>query len=226
MDTKTKARYWTAVLYPENMRSDWEDTVGDIVGLPGSYSIHDKDMLATYQVKEDYERKVHVHMMLAFPNTTTYKRALQVFDSLSAPGKQAVNTCQAINSVRNMYEYLIHNTETCKKQGKYLYDASERKCFNNFDIGAYEQLSLDDKNRMTKELCDFIKDNGISNFLDFYDMAMQAYDFTYFEIIKTYSGFFERLCKGNFHKQNQGGQGPDFCVSKNCEAPLTDRSGD
>lgn len=200
MANNVKARYWVAVAYPENMIDDWKVTIGDVLGLPGAYCVHDKDMLGKHKGKEDHERKEHVHIMLAFPNTTTYKRAMEVFSSLNAPGKQALNKVQVINSVRNMYDYLIHDTETCKKQGKYKYDKAERIEFNNFDIGAYEQLSIDDKNKMTKELCDFIKERKISNFLDFYDMAMKEYDFSYFEIIKTYSGFFERLCKGNYHK--------------------------
>jgi hypothetical protein len=206
MSNVTKARYWTAVLYPENMREGWEETIGDIIGLPYAYCIHDKDSLAKYQPKnqdEEYQRKTHVHIMIAFGNTTTYKRAMTIFSLLNEEGKQALNTCQACNSVRNTYEYLIHNTETCRKQGKYAYDTKERITGNNFDIGAYEQLSTDDKNRMAKELCDFISDNMICNFLDFYDFALAKFGSEYFEVIKTYSGFFERLCKGCYHKARE-----------------------
>lgn len=198
----TKARYWTGVLYPENMRSDWQDVIGDILGVPYAYCIHDKDMLGEYEPKqgEEHQRKEHVHLMVVFAGPTTYNHALNIMSSLSEKGKQAINTCEACHSVRNTYEYLIHNTETSKKQGKYLYSESERVCGNNFDIGAYEQLSVSDKNRMAKELCDFISDNGFTNFMDFYDMAMSAFSFEYFEIVKSYSGLFDRLCKGAYLK--------------------------
>lgn len=214
---RTKAKYWTAVLYPENMVDGWEDAIGDILGLPGEYCVHDKDSLAKYSPKqgsEDYQRKAHVHLMIAYSNTTTYNHAMMTFNKLSAPGKQALNKCESVNNVRHMHEYLIHNTETCRKQGKYEYAASERISFNNFDIGAYEQLSLEDKNRMTKELCDFISNNNFCNFVDFYDNAMNIYGFEYFEIIKTYSGLFERLCKGNYHKVMHSLKGVDAVFAR------------
>ena len=202
MSNNQKAKYWTAVCYPENMRDDWIEQIGDILGVPYAYCIHDKDSLAKYNPtdNEEYQRKTHVHIMIALPNTTTYKHAMDIFGGLSAEGKQALNTCESINSVRNTYEYLIHNTETSRKQGKYKYDISERITGNNFDIGSYEQLSLADKKRMTRELCDFITNNCITNFADFYEQSMLQFGEEYFESISTYSGLFERLCKGNYHK--------------------------
>ena len=100
-----KARYWTGVLWLENLDENWQDEIADLVQVPFAYCIHDKD------VDEQNEgRKPHVHLILAFSNTTTYNHALQVFKLL---GDKAVNTIQACISIRNTYEYLIHNTETC-----------------------------------------------------------------------------------------------------------------
>lgn len=195
-----KAKYWVGVLYPDNMKENWQIEIGDILGVPYSYCIHDKDMLSEYNQKQGESRKVHVHCLIAFPNTTTQSNAFNVLSGLSADGCQALNTVQACNSVRNTYEYLIHNTETAIKQGKYLYSESERICGNNFDIGCFEQLSMNDKNKMAQELCEFISSRKIYNFVDFYDGAIQHFGNEYFEIIKSYSGLFERLCKGNYHK--------------------------
>ncbi|MBR5544618.1 MAG: hypothetical protein IKU66_04015, partial [Clostridia bacterium] len=68
-----KARFWVGVLYPENMVEDWETKIGDIVQLPYAYCIHDKDL-----EKDGDDRKVHTHIILAFPNTTTQKHAFNV----------------------------------------------------------------------------------------------------------------------------------------------------
>lgn len=194
--TKRNARYWWAVLYPENLREDWQDDIGDIVQLPYAYCVHSKD-----RDKKSEHRKDHVHLILVFPNTTTQTHAESVFQKLCAEGKQAFNTIQSIISIRNSYDYLIHDTETCKKKGKELYDPSERITGNNFDIGAYEQLGLSEKNDICKELCTAIVENGFCNFVDFYSYVIATYeDSNYFDILKTYSGLFERLCKGNFHK--------------------------
>lgn len=191
-----KARYWWAVLYPENMRSDWADKLGDIVQLPFAYCLHTKD-----RDTQSEHRKDHIHLILAFPNTTTYTHALKVFGLLSAEGKKAVNKCEAVVNIRNTYNYLIHDTDACRKAKKELYSAEERITGNNFDIGAYEQIGLAERNDICKELCNAIVDNGFTNFVDFYSFVLASYeDSNYFDVLKTYSGLFERLCKGNYHK--------------------------
>ena len=206
-----KARYWTATLYPENMVEDWETLIGDIVQLPYAYCIHDKDHLAQYKpgktsskLDKETDRKVHVHIILAFANTTTRNSAHSTFMKLAAEGRQPIaenGKIEAVSNIRHAYEYLIHNTETArKKQKKYQYDPKERITGNNFDIGAYEQVSVADKDRMARELCNIIRDNEFSNFMDFYDYVDNNLGMEYFEIIKTYSGLFERLTKGNFQK--------------------------
>lgn len=191
-----KARFWCAVLYPENMIEEWQDDIGDVVQLPFSYCLHDID----HDSKSEH-RKDHVHIILAFPNTTTKKHAMSVFELLSAPGKKALNTIQAVINIRNMYDYLIHDTETCRKKGKEEYSPEARISGNNFDIGAYEQLSVVEKSEIIRELCNVIIKEYFTNFADFYMHVVTNYeDYNYFEALKTYSGLFERLTKANFQK--------------------------
>lgn len=193
----SNARFWTAVLYPENMIEEWEIDIGDIVQLPYAYCIHDTDTDS-----QSEHRKDHVHIILAFPNTTTFNHAKSVFDLLSAPGKSALNTIQRCINIRSAYNYLIHDTETCRKKCKYLYDQSYRITGNNFDIGAYEQLDVSVKNEMLKEMCDMIIKEGFVNFGDFYmHVVTNLEDFNYFDLLKTYSGLFERLTKSNWQKK-------------------------
>lgn len=190
-----KAKYWTGILYPENMRDDWELSIGDLVEMPYSYCIHQGEK----DGNED-ERKAHVHMLLVFPNSTTYRHAMSIFNRLSAEGRRAINTCQKVANIRHAYDYLIHATETAKKQGKKQYAPSDRICGNSFDIGAYEQLSVAEKDKMCKELADIIIKKSFTNFADFYFYVTSNFDSSYFEIIKTYSGFFERLIRGVYQK--------------------------
>lgn len=194
----TKARYWSGVLYPENMVDNWETEIGDIVQVPYAYCIHDAD-----KTGKEEERKVHVHLILVFPNTTTYSHAFKVFDLLSKEGCKAINKCEAVVSIRGAYDYLIHDTDAAKKAKKKLYDSSCRKTGNNFDIGAYEQLGVAEKNEMCQLLCNIIIAEKFTNFVDFYAYCMAEIfpeDSNYFEIVKSYSGLFERLTKGNFQK--------------------------
>ena len=192
-----KARFWVGVLYLENMIDNWEIEIGDLLQLPFAYCIHDQS-----KDSKSEHRKTHVHLIISFANTTTYNHAMGVFDLLSAPDKKAINKCEAVINVRGMYDYLIHDTDTCRKKGKELYPSENRITGNNFDIGSYEQLGVAEKNDMCKELCQAILDNEFTNFTDFFAFVMMAYEDTnYFEIVKTYSGLFERLTRGNYLKQ-------------------------
>ena len=194
-----KARFWTAVLYPENMRESWETDIGDVLQYPFAYCKHTQD-----KDSKSVHRKDHVHVILAFPNTTTYKHAMSVFDQLSAEGRKALNKCEAVIGIRNVYDYLIHDTETCRKQGKELYDAAERITGNNFDIGAYEQIGATEKNEIFLELGNAIRTNRFTNYMDFYAFVVDTYeDINYIEIMRTYSSHFERLTKGNYQKVEQ-----------------------
>lgn len=191
-----KARYWTGVLYPENMIENWQEVIDDLLQLPYAYCVHSSD-----KDSKSEHRKDHVHIIIAFPNTTTYKHSLSVFDTLSAPSKKAINTCEAVIDIRHMYDYLIHDTESCKKQGKELYSTEDRVIGNNFDIGSYEQISIADKNNIFIELSQAIIENDIKNYADFYEYVILNFvDMNYLEIMRTYSGHFERLTKGRYQK--------------------------
>lgn len=191
-----KTRYWVAVGYPENMVDGWQDKIDDAYQLPYAYCVHDKDKLADTGEEED--RKVHVHIMLAWGNTTTYKHALSVFRKLNAPGKEAFPTCEPIIHVRYMYEYLIHNTPKAKKKNKYLYDASERICGNNFDIGSYEQLSEADKKNMRRALSKMILEEHISSYAVLYRQVLEMNDPAYEDVLCGYVSHFRELCRAMY----------------------------
>lgn len=204
----TKARYWTAVGYVENMREDWQDEIGRLLQYPFVYCIHDKDKQG-----DGDDRKTHVHIVVAYGNTTTYKSALALFRKLNKEGCEAFNTCEPVANIRYMYDYLIHDTEDSRKKGKYQYDRSERIAGNNFDIGTFEQVSIADKKRMRRELGVILFEHGFTNYLHFYMYVCNNMDSEYEDVLCTYSGHFERLIKGNFHSK----QYKDFEQSKEVE---------
>jgi len=194
------AKYWSGVCYPENMISDWEIKIGDLLQVPYAYALHNLD----HDSKSEH-RKDHVHVILAFSNTTTQKHALSVFNLLSNSDSYCCSTCQAVISIRHVYDYLIHDTDSCRKLGKELYPVDRRITGNGFDIGSYEQISLAEKDSIVIELANIIMKQGFTNFMDFYIYVMSLHkdDTKYFEILKTNSGFFERLSRGNYQKSIQ-----------------------
>lgn len=190
-----KAKYWTCILYPESMVDDWQDKICDILQVPFAYCIHDKD-----KDGHDGDRKIHVHVEIAFPNTTTYKHVLGLVQEL-------MPTCLIVKkviNVRYMYEYLIHNTDSCKKSGKHLYSSSERILCNNFDIGAFEQRSLEDKRQDAKDLKRYIIKNQIDNAYEL-DLSLNSdpdidddLRDRFEDAILCYSGYINNICKGVF----------------------------
>lgn len=199
-DPKERARYWCCKAYTENMVENWRDEIGDLLQLPYAYCIHDQDKVSTGE-----DRKEHVHIIVAWGNTTTGSAALKVFDRLSAPGKSCLQKNHEIEACINVvhaYNYLIHDTEDSRKKGKHQYLPEERITGNNFDIGAYETLSAHDKTDMALELCREIIEHKVVNFADFLTetMARHSGDVNYFEVIKTYSGLFDRTINGVYKK--------------------------
>lgn len=190
-----KARFWTGVLYPENMREDWQDVIGDTLQYPYAYCIHSQDK----DTKSEH-RKDHVHLIIAFPNTTTYNHALNVMDLLSAEGKKAINTCEAVIGIRNVYDYLIHDTDDCRKKGKEKYDPSKRITGNNFDIGAYEQLSANSKLAIKKELSKLIRQHHFFNFDDFDEYVADNLELEYYQVMCENQGYFNNLVSGHYKK--------------------------
>ncbi len=195
----TKARYWVGVGYPENMRPDWRDVIGEVTQLPYAYCVHDKDVDGDAD-----DRKEHVHILLAFPNTTTYKSALGILQELSAPGKKAFNTVQKVHNVRFMYDYLIHDTEDSRKKNKHQYSPKERITGNNFDIGAYEQISVADRQRIRREIAMMIFENReITDYSDLYMYVVTNCDPEYEDVLCANSGHFWRLCGGAYRHRER-----------------------
>lgn len=197
-DRINKARYWWAVLYQENMRPDWREKIDDLVQLPFAYCEHTRDR----DTKSEH-RKDHVHLIVVNPNTTTYKHAMSIFNLLSADGRKALNKCEACVDIRHCYDYLIHDTDSCRKQGKEPYDPSERIEGNNFDIGSYEQLDSADKQEMLRELVGFIISEKFTNINDFTVHALRDFGDRYWPIIVAYNRMLDGYCAGNYKKEER-----------------------
>lgn len=143
-------------------------------------------------------KKIHVHIIIAFNNVTTYKTALAEFNKLSAPNKRAINTCRYIKKehLENAHNYLIHNTENAKKEGKFLYDKSERITGNGFNIREYIKLGSEKKRKIKNEIFNLIEKEKITNISVLRETIENLKDEEYMEILNTYLGDFERVCKG------------------------------
>ena len=136
---ETKVKLWEGICYPENMRDDWQDEIDDILQVPFAYAVHDID-----HDQKSKQRKTHAHIIVVWSGNTTRKAIINVLNRLSADGKKCCSSAEPINNIRHAYDYLIHDTASCRKKGKELYPVEARIEGNNFDIGQLEQLSTKD----------------------------------------------------------------------------------
>ena len=192
---ETKVKLWEGICYPENMRSDWQEEIDDILQVPFAYAIHDID-----HDQKSKRRKTHVHVIVVWNGNTTRNAIINVLNRLSAEGKRCCSSAEPINSIRHAYDYLIHDTMSCRKKGKELYPVEARVEGNNFDIGQLEQLSTKDKQDMLFELVGFIMSEGFTTINDFTVRAMTEFPEQYQEIIVGYNSILERYCRGNYLK--------------------------
>ena len=190
--SKDKYRGWTAVLYPESMIPDWKDKIADITQFPFVYIVHDKDT----DKKTGELLKEHVHDGIYFNGPTTYKRALKLFQEL----QPSCATCKPIKNSRYFFEYLIHNTETAKKEGKYPYDPAERITGNGYDIEEIAPMTPAEKKELSIQLTQLIKNNNITNFADFVEIAMATFGNDCYQVVKSDAYFFNCLIKGIYNR--------------------------
>ena len=75
-----KKKYWAFVLYLESAPENWKELL-QLRGIPVCISpYHDKDINP-----DGTPKKPHYHIILCFPNTTTYNNVKNITDSLNQP---------------------------------------------------------------------------------------------------------------------------------------------
>lgn len=195
-----KSRYFGFVLYEDSAIENWRDKVADIIEWPWAYCTHDKDKIYTNDGFEvESERKTHTHFIIALPNgSTTYKAILEVVNRL---GK--VSYLKTLQNIKGNYDYLIHDTKKAREEHKHVYDKSERVESDDFDIGAYIQISEAEVIGIKKQLTLDIIAKQIFDYQDFilYVMTLDDEDDdTYYKIATGHQHYFESIIKGNYLK--------------------------
>lgn len=196
--SKSRARYWAVLMYPENLRADWQDVIDEELEVPFCYCVHDKDKYTI--TKDEEDRKKHVHMIIAWNSPTTGKAVQTLVSRLNEQGKNGIMPVQPIANMKQKWAYLIHATDKAKAEHKHQYDESERITGNNFDIGAYIQIAESDIKNMRRELSMMIINNQIVSYSRFYLIVMSMSP-EYEDVVSRYSSHFARLCNSVWFEQ-------------------------
>lgn len=156
---KDKARYFTFLLYPESIPTDWKRKL-ELIGVPIAISpLHDKDKS---NVEGQIYKKAHYHVVYVAKNPVTSdsvrKRIQRVLGVKSVSKVQVV-----VQSMENMYLYLTHESKDAIAKNKHKYSKHDIALLNNFDIDRYITLDVEDKDDMLNDVCDLIDDHNLAN---------------------------------------------------------------
>lgn len=198
---QAKAKYWVGILWCESMRPDWKDIIELTLQLPFEYIVHNRDINGHGDFKKE-----HVHLMIAFPNTTTENHCKTLFNMLSAPGCTCCNRVYRVIGVKYMDQYFTHSTPEAIKQKKVLYDDSEKVLGLGWNTESFNQSFIQDKYAAVIEISKFIIEHGITNYADLFEEIVSFFDMSYMEILLGYSGHFDRVVKGVWQKQQANKQ--------------------
>jgi len=156
---KEKARYFTFLLYPESIPTDWIQKL-ESLDVPIAISpIHDKDLS---NVEGQKYKKAHYHVIYVAKNPVTAESVRLKIKRLL--GEKSIAKVQiVVSSMENMYLYLTHESKDAIAKNKYKYKKAEIIQLNNFDIDRYITLDAEDKDDMLNEVCDLIDEHGLAN---------------------------------------------------------------
>lgn len=171
-----KSRYFTYLLYPENLPNGWLDAL-KLTEIPMAISpVHDKDLKKFFDEEDPY-KKAHYHVIYIASNPVTASavknRINRVLDDAyenehgKSFGQSFVSLVQIIKtSVRSVYTYFTHETPDAIKKGKALYDAKDIVCINAFDVDRYDVLDVEKKEDFFYEAVDKIVEKKFVNIIE------------------------------------------------------------
>lgn len=165
---KPKGRQFTFLLYPENLPDDWETRLREL-DLPMAISpLHDKDI----DKKMGGFKKPHYHGICIYTNTITRDGlTLKLNRALAHDGcKNCVPKVQfLVKGIKSTYLYLTHESESAIEEGKHVYDSSDIKLLNNFDISRYVVLDASEKEELLQDLLAIIYKYRLANMFQLLD---------------------------------------------------------
>ena len=173
-----KGRHFAFVVYPESAPEDWIEQLKQ-TGLAFVVSpLHDKDINA-----DNTPKKAHYHVIVSWGNSTTYRSARGLCDTLKCPIPQMLKNCNG------MYRYLTHKDNPDKYQYK-----EQPKCYN----GWVRPLDNADVENIKKEIWKMVYTEDCQEYGEL-TMVCEERGAEYFEIASKHTIFFKAVCDGYRH---------------------------
>lgn len=182
-----KSRYWAFIVYPENVKNNWENILEE-KGLIFCVSpIHDKD-IDKYAEGGPELKKEHYHVLVEYEGPKTYKSVKEeICDEIGA------TIPKKIESLRGYYRYLTHM------------DNPEKAQYKQEDIREYNGFKLDLTNSeitiIKDKICNDIVNKNILEYAELIDYYRNLGDYDYFDVVANHTYFFDKYITSRRHRK-------------------------
>lgn len=166
----TKARYFSFIIYPESIPTDWRvclEKLGLAMAISPLHDCDEKKDKATWDNNNDliingkHYKKPHYHVLYIAKNPVTTESVRKKIKR--ALGVKAVSHIEIIDSVENTFKYLTHESKDAIAKHKHIYAESKITYINDFDIDRYVTLDENQKRELRNNLLDMIRKEHIVN---------------------------------------------------------------
>lgn len=153
----SRTRNWTIVIYPDSAPGDWRQYIDNLQIEWVESPLHDCDTNDTGEVK-----KPHWHLLLMFGGVKAYEQVIEIVEPLNCPAPQKCH------SAKGCVRYMAHldNPE------KFQYSVSDIKAHGGVDLAELLRPSSSERYSLIREMCEYIRANGILEFQDLIDYSM------------------------------------------------------
>ncbi|EJT6503098.1 replication protein [Clostridium perfringens] len=225
---KIKARYFTFILYPDDMPSDWLDKLSELGVSMAVSPLHDVDEKKLKSLTEEEKEKIknglkvyvkpHYHVIYVARNPVTLESVrLKIKRKL---GNNCVNYMEIVDCIENCFKYLTHESKSAIDQGKHIYDSKDIIYLNGFDIDRYVTLDESQKRELKRELLKLVDEFCLVSFKELMAfLRLRGKEFgidklnDVIDIVSSYPGIFRLAFDSNY----QHGYRPKYANTVNTE---------
>lgn len=192
-----KAKYWGMILYPESAPKNWKDILTKTGCEIAISPLHDMD-----SDEETGElKKAHWHLIIKYPNSTTYNNVLTLCNELNAP------IPQSIGNIKGAFRYFTHQDNPEKFQYKF----DDIVYLNGFDVGSCNKLGSTEIYQIKHDINEFLKENHLYDYTDIMSILFEQ-NYDWYVVFVDNTILFREICNSIFKKERRNGcLGGDVC---------------
>ena len=188
----SRTRNWTVVVYPESAPENWRDFLDELHIEWVESPLHEFDSNPTGEVK-----KAHYHLLLMFGGVKSYEQVCEAIKPLNCP------IPQRCHNAKSMVRYMAH----LDNPDKFQYDPAGIVSHGGVDLAELLRPSSSERYTLIREMCQFVKQQNITEFQELMDYAMAERFDSWFPLLCDNSAYVVgQYIKSQRHRQQPNAQ--------------------